>query len=154
MSDLILYIVKSLVTNPDAVTVEESHDEGQTNLLLTVDPVDMGLVIGKGGQTIKAIRKVLIVKAMADNVRVNLQLAEPEGGRPEKSEPSEQSEDQSASEPETKTDVAEQEETENEDQAEETTEEKIDPAIGTDQVEESETQPSEDAPEDDKETTL
>src|SRR5216684_4045407 len=80
MSDLILYIVKSLVTNPDAVSVEEQNDGGQVNLLLTVDPADMGLVIGKSGNTIKAIRKVLIVKAMADNVRVNLQLAEPEGG--------------------------------------------------------------------------
>ncbi len=80
MQDLILYIVKSLVTNPDAVSVEEQRDGGEVNLLLTVDPADMGLVIGKGGQTIKSIRKVLIVKAMADNVRVNLQLAEPAGG--------------------------------------------------------------------------
>lgn len=86
MSDLVLYIVKSLVNNPDAVSVEEYNEGGQVNLLLTVDPADMGLVIGKNGQTIKAIRKVLIVKAMADNVRVNLQLSEPAGGRVEKEE--------------------------------------------------------------------
>ena|SRR5581483_3090438 len=81
MQDLILYIVKNLVTKPEAVTVDEQRDGGEVNLVLTVDPVDMGLVIGKSGNTIKAIRKLLIVKAMADNVRVNLQLAEPEGGR-------------------------------------------------------------------------
>ena len=38
----------------------------------------MGLVIGKGGQTIHAIRKILTVRAIAENVRVNLQLNEPE----------------------------------------------------------------------------
>lgn len=86
MSDLILYVVKSLVTNPDAVSVDEQNNGGEVNLILTVDPADMGLVIGKSGQTIKALRKLLIVKAMAENVRVNLQLAEPEGGRPVRSE--------------------------------------------------------------------
>jgi uncharacterized protein len=79
MSDLILYIVKQLVTNPDGVRVDESHNGSEVNLLLTVAPEDMGLIIGKSGNTIKALRKILIIKAMADNVRVNLQLAEVEG---------------------------------------------------------------------------
>lgn len=79
MRDLVEYIVKSMVSNPDAVSVTEDNQEGEVRLLLSVDPTDMGMVIGKKGQTIKALRKLLTVKAMADNVRVSLQLSEPEG---------------------------------------------------------------------------
>lgn len=77
MKDLIEYIVKQLVTKPEAVTVEEDRQDSVVNLLLTVDPEDMGIVIGKAGQTIKAIRRLLGVKAMEENVRVNLQVNEP-----------------------------------------------------------------------------
>ena len=77
MKDLLNYIVTSIVTKPQAVKIDEENQEGNINLNLTVDPTDMGLVIGKGGQTIRAIRKLLTVRAIAENVRVNLQLAEP-----------------------------------------------------------------------------
>lgn len=80
MKELLEFIVKNLVTKPEAVLVEEQSEEGNVNLSLTVDPTDMGLIIGKSGQTIRAIRKLLTVRAIAENVRVNLQLAEPEGG--------------------------------------------------------------------------
>lgn len=76
MRDLLDYIVKQIVSNPDQVNIEESTDGGQVNLALKVDPDDMGVVIGKGGQTIKAIRKLLAVRAMSDNVRINVQLVE------------------------------------------------------------------------------
>jgi uncharacterized protein len=82
MKDLLEYIVKSLVNNPEGVNIDEYSEGGSVNLTLTVDPADMGLVIGKGGQTINAIRKLLTVRAISENVRVNLQLAEPEGGVP------------------------------------------------------------------------
>lgn len=86
MKDLVDYIVKNLVTNPNGVIIEESSiGEGEVNLLLTVDPADMGIVIGKSGQTIKAIRRLLGVRAMNDNVRVNLQLSEVEGREPKES---------------------------------------------------------------------
>ena len=78
MKDLLEYIVKNLVAKPDAVSVNEEDDAGNVNLILTVDPEDMGLVIGKNGQTIRAVRKLLTVRAIAENVRVNLQLSEPE----------------------------------------------------------------------------
>ncbi len=81
MKDLLSYIVTSLVTNPGAVSIDEQIEEGNVNLNLTVDPKDMGLIIGKGGQTIRAIRKLLTVRAIAENVRVNLQLVEPEGSQ-------------------------------------------------------------------------
>ena len=79
MKDLLEYIVTSLVTKPEAVSIDEQNEEGNMNLTLSVDPQDMGLIIGKGGQTIRAIRKLLTVRAIAENVRVNLQLNEPAG---------------------------------------------------------------------------
>lgn len=77
MKDLLEFIVTNLVSKPEAVKIDEQTEEGNVNLNLTVDPADMGLVIGKGGQTIRAIRKLLTVRAIAENVRVNLQLNEP-----------------------------------------------------------------------------
>lgn len=82
MKDLLEYIVQNLVTKPEAVSIDEQNDGGSVNLTLTVDPADMGIIIGKNGQTIRAIRKLLTVRAIAENVRINLQLAEPEGGIP------------------------------------------------------------------------
>ncbi|EKD85369.1 MAG: hypothetical protein ACD_38C00036G0006 [uncultured bacterium] len=78
MKDLLDFIVKNLVTKPEAVIVDETENEGNLDLNLTVDPSDMGIIIGKNGQTIRAIRKLLTVRAIAENVRVNLQLTEPQ----------------------------------------------------------------------------
>ncbi|MBI2334597.1 KH domain-containing protein [Candidatus Daviesbacteria bacterium] len=77
MKDLLEYIVTNLVSKPEEVKIDEQKQDGDINLNLTVDPSDMGLVIGKGGGTIRAIRKLLTVRAIAEGVRVNLQLAEP-----------------------------------------------------------------------------
>lgn len=77
MKDLLRFIVKNLVTKPESVSIDEQTDGGNVNLNLTVDPSDMGLIIGKNGQTIRAIRKLLTVRAIAENVRINLQLVEP-----------------------------------------------------------------------------
>lgn len=77
MKDLVEYIVKNIVNNPDDVQVEEQKEGSDVNLLLTVNPEDMGVVIGRAGQTIKAVRKLLTVRAMNDNVRVSLQIVEP-----------------------------------------------------------------------------
>lgn len=74
MRELIEYITKQIVKNPDDVVVEESNEDGVIQFVLKVNPKDMGLIIGKNGQTIKAMRKLLTVRAMADNVRVNLRL--------------------------------------------------------------------------------
>ncbi len=79
MKELLEFIVNSLVTKPEAIQIDEQTDDGNVNLNLTVDPSDMGLIIGKNGQTIRAIRKLLTVRAIAENVRVNLTLVEPEG---------------------------------------------------------------------------
>lgn len=83
MKDLLNFIVTSLVSKPEAVKIDEQSEGGNVNLTLTVDPQDMGLIIGKSGQTIRAIRKLLTVRAIAENVRINLQLSEPQGETPQ-----------------------------------------------------------------------
>lgn len=81
MKDLLEFIVTNLVTKPDAVEIQEIRQNGEVNLSLKVDSSDMGLIIGKSGQTIRAIRKLLTVRAIAENVRINLTLAEPIEGK-------------------------------------------------------------------------
>ena len=73
------FVVKSLVDNPDAVVIGRTVDEMGVLLTLAVDPADMGKVIGRQGNTAKAIRTMLRVVGMKNNARVNLKINEPEG---------------------------------------------------------------------------
>ena len=59
MKELIEYIARSLVTNPDAVSVTEVEKEHGTVLELRVAPEDMGKIIGKQGRIARSIRTVL-----------------------------------------------------------------------------------------------
>ena len=76
------FVVKSLVDNPDDVKVERKVDEMGVLLTLDVHREDMGKIIGRNGNTAKAIRTLLRVVGMKNNARVNLRINEPEGGRP------------------------------------------------------------------------
>lgn len=73
------YVVKSIVDHPDDVTTERTVDERGVLIQLTVNPEDMGKVIGKDGRTAVAIRKLLHVLGAKHNARVNLKIVEPEG---------------------------------------------------------------------------
>ncbi len=73
------YVVQALVTNPDAVSVKRTVDDMGVLLELTVDPADMGKVIGKAGATAKSIRTLLRVLGAKNDARVNLKIVEPEG---------------------------------------------------------------------------
>lgn len=76
MKDTLHYIVTSIVENPDAVSIEESEQEGMTVFTVTVAKEDMGKVIGKEGKVIRSIRNVMKVKAMKENKRINITLSE------------------------------------------------------------------------------
>ncbi len=75
------YVIKSIVNNPDAVSVSRTVDELGVLLTVKVDPKDMGLLIGRSGTTAKAIRILARIVGMRNNARVNLRIEEPEGGR-------------------------------------------------------------------------
>ena len=74
MKELVEVIAKALVTNPDAVVGTETVTERETVLTLTVDPADMGKVIGKQGRIAKAIRTVLKAEAVREDKRVSLDI--------------------------------------------------------------------------------
>src|SRR3989344_5136409 len=76
------FVVKALVDNPAAVAIGRTVDEMGVLLTLTVGSEDMGKVIGRQGNTAKAIRPLLRVVGMKNNARVNLKINEPEGAAP------------------------------------------------------------------------
>lgn len=68
------YIVKSLVGNPDDVTVERTIDEKGVLLSLTVNPEDLGRVIGKRGVTAQSLRTLLRALGTKNDARYNLKI--------------------------------------------------------------------------------
>lgn len=73
------FVVKSIVDRPEEVKSERSIDEMGVLILLKVNPQDLGQVIGRQGQTAKAIRTLLRVVGAKNHARVNLKIDEPEG---------------------------------------------------------------------------
>ncbi len=72
MKELIEFIVKSIVNNPNDVVVTEEKSEGGVLLKLQVHTEDMGRVIGKQGRVVQAMRTLLRVVAVKQNTRVEL----------------------------------------------------------------------------------
>ena len=73
------FVIKGLVDNPNDVKVNRTVDEMGVLLSLDVHQDDMGKVIGKSGNTAKAIRSLLRVVGLKNNARVNLKINEPAG---------------------------------------------------------------------------
>lgn len=74
------YVIKALVATPEKIKIVRSVDEMGVLLTLEVAATDMGTIIGRQGNTAKAIRTLLRVVGMKNNSRVNLKINEPEGG--------------------------------------------------------------------------
>jgi predicted RNA-binding protein YlqC (UPF0109 family) len=74
MKDLVEYIAKSIVNEPDAVHVDEETNEDGITLKLTVADDDKGRIIGKQGQIAQAMRTLLRVKAAKAATRVRLEI--------------------------------------------------------------------------------
>jgi|SRR3989344_1178236 len=87
------YIVKALVDNPNDVKVTRKVDEMGVLLSLTLNPQDMGQIIGREGSTAKAIRNLVRIVGLRNHARVNLKIEEPEGGRVPRTEKKEMSDD-------------------------------------------------------------
>ena len=78
--DFLEYVVKALVDHPEDVKVGRTVDEMGVLITLDVHSEDMGKIIGRNGNTAKAIRTLLRVVGMKNQARVNLKINEPEGG--------------------------------------------------------------------------
>lgn len=77
------YVVKSIVNHPEDVRTERVIDDRGVKLTLYVNAEDMGYVIGRQGQTARALRILLKIVGAKDNARVSLVIYEPEGARRE-----------------------------------------------------------------------
>ena len=73
------FLIKALVDNPNDVKITRTVDEMGVLITLHINPADMGQVIGRMGQTAKAVRTLLRVVGAKHKARVNLKINEPEG---------------------------------------------------------------------------
>ena len=80
------YVVKSIVNRPDDVKIDRTVDERGVLLTLHVNPEDMGYIIGRDGQTARALRILLKIVGAKGNARVNMKIYEPEEARREHQE--------------------------------------------------------------------
>lgn len=104
--EFIEFVVKSLVSKPEAVSIERTIDEKGVLLELTVDPEDLGRVIGKRGATAQSLRTLLRALGTKNDARYNLKIVDNGEGAPkrdykpaEPAEKNEQTEVESTNEP-------------------------------------------------------
>ena len=76
MKELLTYIARNLVDNPDQVSVTELDCAGETVLELRVAPSDMGKIIGRQGRIAKEIRTVMRSYAQRQNTRVTVDIVD------------------------------------------------------------------------------
>ena len=76
MKDLLLYIARNLVDNPDQVSVTETQGSQELTLELRVAPEDMGKVIGRQGRIAKEIRTVVRSRAQREGVKVSVDIVD------------------------------------------------------------------------------
>ncbi|HBB76705.1 MAG: hypothetical protein A2186_02400 [Candidatus Levybacteria bacterium RIFOXYA1_FULL_41_10] len=76
MKDTLNFIVSSIVSNPDSVSIDEAEVDGVINFTIRVAKDDMGKVIGKEGKVIKAIRNVMKIPAIKQEKRIQIALEE------------------------------------------------------------------------------
>ena len=76
MKELLLYMAKNLVDDPEAVTVNEISDEDGTVLELNVASADMGKVIGRQGRIAKEIRTIVKTVAQRSGEKVTVEIVD------------------------------------------------------------------------------
>ena len=76
--EFVEYIIRGIVNNPNDVRTERIVDERGVLITLHINPEDMGYVIGRQGQTARAVRTLLKIVGAKENARVNLKIYEPE----------------------------------------------------------------------------
>ena len=76
LEDLLLFLARSLVDEPDKVEVEGRETDSRVDLTLRVAPDDVGKVIGRGGRIVRAIRTVMKAASVKANKRVNVEVAD------------------------------------------------------------------------------
>jgi predicted RNA-binding protein YlqC (UPF0109 family) len=73
MKDILYKIVALIIDNTESLNIEEKETEGVIEYIIHVDPIDIGKVIGKEGKVIRAIRNVMKIPAMKQNLHIHIQ---------------------------------------------------------------------------------
>ena len=76
LEDLLLFLARSLVDEPEKVEVSGQETESRVDFTLRVAQRDMGKVIGRGGRIVKAIRTVMKAASVKANKRVNVEVVD------------------------------------------------------------------------------
>lgn len=74
MQDVLEFVLKNITTVPADVKIETEEQEGTTNYIVTVNPADVGRIIGKEGKVIKAIRTIMHVIAIQRGLHVRISV--------------------------------------------------------------------------------
>lgn len=77
--DFVEFVIKQIVSKPEDIEITRDIDQMGVLITLKVSKDDMGKIIGKGGQTAKALRVLLRIIGSKNNARVNLKILEPDG---------------------------------------------------------------------------
>ena len=77
--EFVEFIIKSIVAHPNDVKTERTVDEMGVLITLKINPEDMAFVIGRQGQTARAIRHLVRIAGARNNARVNLKIEDPQG---------------------------------------------------------------------------
>jgi len=76
MAELLAYLARELVDDPDAVRVESDERDGALVLVLHVAPDDVGKVIGRQGRIVRALRALVRASAVREGRRVLVEIAD------------------------------------------------------------------------------
>lgn len=76
LENLLLFLTRSLVDEPEKVEVEGKETDSRVDLTLRVAPGDIGKVIGRRGRIVKAIRTVMKAASVKANKRVNVEVVD------------------------------------------------------------------------------
>lgn len=76
MTELLTYLVRNIVDNADAVKITRGDQQGYVELLIEVDPDDIGKVIGKSGRVIKALRTLMRAAGLREDKKVLVEVVE------------------------------------------------------------------------------
>lgn len=79
MQDVLAFILKNITTSPDDVKIEVQEEAGTTNYIVSVNPDDVGRIIGKEGKVIKAIRTIMRVIAIQKGVHIRVSVVSENG---------------------------------------------------------------------------
>lgn len=79
MQEILEFILKNITTMPDDVKIEVQEEEGTSNYIVTVNPADVGRIIGKEGKVIKAIRTIMRVIAIQRGVHIRISVVSENG---------------------------------------------------------------------------